>query len=283
MSPDKVKKDPTMTIVISAENANQRYWSDIWSYRELFIILAWRDVAVRYKQTVLGVAWAVIRPLITMIIFTAIFGRLAQLPSEGSAPYELMVLAGMLPWFLFASILSDCSSSLITNGPLIGKVYFPRLIIPASAAIVSVIDFLFTFALFLLVSLWFASLPSSRILFLPIFIVFAVAAALGPALAFAALNVKYRDFRYIVPFVVQFGLYVSPVGFSSSVIPEKWRFIFYLNPVASIIDGFRWCLLSEGDPIYWRGIFLSFGVVIILLWCGLVIFRSTERSFADII
>ncbi len=231
-------------LILEPGRAERNYWSDLWHYRELFAILAWRDVSVRYKQTVIGVAWALIRPFLTMVVFTIVFGKLAKLPSDGSAPYPVMVFAGMLPWFLFSSILSEASASLIGNANLISKVYFPRLVIPAASAMTALVDFGINLAMLAVIMLWYGFLPSWRIVLLPAFVVLGVLASLGPALWITALNVKYRDFRYIIPFIVQFGLYVSPVGFSSSVIPDHWRFWYSLNPVVGVIDGFRWCLLG---------------------------------------
>jgi len=270
-------------LVLEPGRADAQYWRDLWHYRELFAILAWRDIAVRYKQTVIGVAWAVIRPLLTMIVFTVIFGRVAQLPSDGEAPYAVMVFAGMLPWFLFSTILSESSNSLVSNSALVGKVYFPRLVIPSAAACVSLVDFAISFVLMLLLMLWFWFLPDWRILLLPLFVVLAVAASLGPALLLSALNVKYRDFRYIIPFIVQFGLYASPVGFSSANVPEDWRLLYGLNPMVGVIDGFRWCLLGGEATIHLPSFALSLGVIVFFLWYGVRVFRRTEKTFADLI
>ena len=270
-------------LVLEAGRAERNYWSDLWHYRELFAILAWRDVAVRYKQTVIGVAWAVVRPLLTMIIFTVVFGKLAKLPSDGDVPYPILVFAGMLPWFLFSSILSEASNSLVGNANLISKVYFPRLIIPASAGVVALIDFMVNLVILFGLMAWYGFVPNWQIVFLPAFIALAVLASLGPALYITALNVKYRDFRFIIPFLVQFGLYVSPVGFSSAVIPEQWRFWYSLNPVVGVIDGFRWCLLGGESRLYMPGFLASLGVVAFMLWYGVRYFRRTERTFADIV
>lgn len=270
-------------LILEAGRAERNYWTDLWHYRELFAILAWRDVSVRYKQTVIGVLWALIRPFLTMVVFTIVFGRLAKLPSDGAAPYPVMVFAGMLPWFLFSSILSDASGSLIGNANLISKVYFPRLVIPAASAMVALVDFLINLAMLALVMGWYGFLPSWRVILLPAFILLAVLASLGPALWITALNVKYRDFRYVIPFIVQFGLYVSPVGFSSSVIPDAWRFWYSLNPVVGVIDGFRWCLLGGDSPFYLPGFLASLGVVVACLWFGIRYFRATERTFADMV
>jgi lipopolysaccharide transport system permease protein len=269
--------------ILEPGRAERNYWRDLWHYRELFAILAWRDVAVRYKQTVIGVAWAVIRPFLTMIVFTVIFGRVADLPSEGAVPYAVMVFAGLLPWFLFSSILGEASNSLVSNANLISKVYFPRLIVPAAACAVALVDFAINLVMLFVVMAWFGFAPNWHIVFLPAFIVLAVLASLGPALFITALNVKYRDFRFLIPFIVQFGLYVSPVGFSSTVVPEEWRFWYSLNPVVGVIDGFRWCLLGGESQLYWPGFLASLGMVIFFLWFGVRYFRGTERTFADLV
>ena len=270
-------------IVLEAGRAERHYWRDLWHYRELFAILAWRDVAVRYKQTVIGVTWAVLRPLLTMVVFTIVFGRLAGLPSDGATPYALLVFAGMLPWFLFASILSEASSSLVGNANLISKVYFPRLIIPASAAVVALVDFGANLVILAAIMAWYGVIPGWQIALLPVFVALAVLASLGPALLVTALNVKYRDFRYVIPFIVQFGLYISPVGFSSAVVPDGWRFWYSLNPVVGVIDGFRWCLLGGESRLYLPGFGLSLLVMATFLWAGITYFRRMERSFADLV
>ena len=273
--------------ILEPGRAERNYWRDLFRYRELFYILAWRDIAVRYKQTVIGVAWALIRPFLTMVIFTVIFGRVAKLPSEGNAPYALLVLAGMLPWTLFSTALGEASNSLVANANLISKVYFPRLIVPTAAVITAFVDFLISLALMAGVMLYYQFLPDWRILLLPLAMALALAASLGPGLYITALNVKYRDFRYIIPFIVQFGLYVSPVGFSSEVIAERWgeswRLLWSLNPVVGVIDLFRWCLLSGESQLYWPGLAVSTTVIALLLWLGVRKFRQMERSFADIV
>jgi lipopolysaccharide transport system permease protein len=270
-------------IVIEPGRHERNYWRDLWRYRELFRVLAWRDLAVRYKQTVIGAAWAVIRPFITMVVFTVIFGRIAKLPSDGTAPYPLMVFAGMLPWTFFSSGLSEASNSLIGNANLISKVYFPRLIVPTATVVVAFVDFLIAFSMLIVLMAWYQYAPSWRMLVLPAFIVLAFLASMGPALWITALNVKYRDFRYIVPFIVQFGLYVSPVGFSSSVIPEKWRLLYSLNPIVGVIDGFRWCILSGQSAVYLPGLAMSAFIAAFFLWFGIHRFRKMENSFADLI
>jgi lipopolysaccharide transport system permease protein len=273
---------PQFELVLEAGRAEKHYWADLWRYRELFQVLAWRDVSVRYKQTVIGVAWAVIRPFLTMLVFTVIFGTVAKLPSEGEAPYALMVFAGMLPWTFFSTALSDASNSLVNNSNLISKVYFPRLIVPAATVVVALVDFCISFSILAVMMLWYMYIPPIQVILLPVFIALAFLASLGPSLWITSLNVKYRDFRYIIPFIVQFGLYISPVGFSSSVIAEKWRFLYSLNPVVGIIDGFRWCILGQ-SPIYWPGFAASIGVTAFFLWYGIRQFRKMEKSFADLI
>lgn len=269
-------------LVIEAGRAEQRYWQDLWRYRELFYFLAWRDILVRYKQTAVGIIWALIRPLLTMLVFTVVFGKLAKLPSEG-APYPILVFAAMLPWQFFANSLSESSNSLIANANLISKVYFPRLIVPTSAVIVSFVDFLVSGMILLALMAWYNFVPDWRILTLPLFILIAFAAAIGAGLWLAALNVEYRDFRYIVPFIVQFGLYISPVGFTSKIVPEQWRLLYSLNPMVGVIDGFRWAILGGESNIYLPGFVLSVGIVALLLISGIWYFRRMERTFADTI
>jgi lipopolysaccharide transport system permease protein len=269
-------------LVIEAGRTERQYWRDLWRYRELFYFLSWRDILVRYKQTAIGIAWALIRPFLTMVVFTVVFGNIAKLPSEG-VPYPILVFAAMLPWQFFANSLSESSNSLITNANLISKVYFPRLIVPTSAVIVSFVDFMISGMILLGLMAWYNFVPSWRILTLPLFILIAFAAAMGAGLWLASLNVQYRDFRYIVPFIVQFGLYVSPVGFSSSVVPEKWRLLYSLNPMVGVIDGFRWAILGGESRLYLPGFALSVGLVILLLIGGISYFRKMERTFADVI
>ena len=270
-------------IIIEAGRRERHYWLDLWRYRELFRVLAWRDLSVRYKQTVIGVLWALIRPVLTVLVFTIIFGRIAQLPTDGTAPYPLMVFAGMLPWTFFSSGLSDASNSVINSANLITKVYFPRLIVPTATVVVALVDFLISFCMLLLLMVWYRFMPDWRILVLPAFVLLAFCASVGPALWITALNVKYRDFRYIIPFIVQFGLYVSPVGFSSSVVPEQWRLLYSLNPMVGVIDGFRWCILGGQSELYVPGLAISIGVTAFFLWFGIHQFRKMEKSFADLI
>ncbi len=270
-------------LIIEPGRAEKNYWTDLWRYRELFLILAWRDIAVRYKQTIIGVAWAVLRPLLTMVVFTSIFSTLAKLPSDGTAPYALLVFAGMLPWSLFATALGDASNSLINNANLISKVYFPRIIVPAAAVISAFVDFLISFAILLVLLVLYRFAPGWQILLLPLFVLMAVLASLGPSLWITSLNVKYRDFRYVIPFLVQFGLYISPVGFSSQVVPQGWRLLYSLNPMVGVIDGFRWCILGGESPLYWLGFSLSLVIMAGFLYLGITSFRRMEKSFADLI
>lgn len=274
-------------IVIEAGKTEKQYWRDLWRYRELFYVLSWRDIAVRYKQTVIGVAWAVIQPLLSMVVMTVIFGKVAGLPSEGNAPYAIMVFAAMLPWMFFSTSLSAASQSLVGNANLISKIYFPRMIVPASAVITSFVDFLVAFGMLLVLMLIYQFPPGWAMLTLPAFIVVAFLTAMGPGLLITALNVKYRDFRYVIPFIVQFGMYVSPVAYSSSLIRDKFgetAFLLYsLNPMVGVIDGFRWAILGGESAIYWPGFAVSLALVAILLWLGIWYFRRTERTFADVI
>jgi len=270
-------------LIIEPGGTEKNYWGDLWRYRELFFILAWRDISVRYKQTIIGVAWALLRPFLTMVVFTVIFGRLAKLPSDGNVPYALMVFAGMLPWSLFSTALSEASNSLIGNANLISKVYFPRLIVPTASIVTAFVDFLISFIILLGLMIYYQYRPEWQILLLPLFILLAALASLGPGLWITALNVKYRDFRYVIPFIVQLGLYISPVGFSSKIVPDQWRLLYSLNPVVGMIDGFRWCILGGDSTIYWPGFLLSLVIVIFFLWLGISQFRKTEKTFADLI
>ncbi len=270
-------------IVLEAGRAERNYWRDLWRYRELFQVLAGRDVAVRYKQTVIGIVWAVMRPFLTMLIFTIIFSRIAKLPSEGDAPYALMVLAGLLPWTFFSTALGDASLSLVTNSNLISKVYFPRLIIPTATIVVSFVDLLISFIILVAMMIWYSFVPNLNILALPLFVVLAFLTSLGPGLWITALNVKYRDFRYIIPFLLQFGLYVSPVGFSSTAVPERWRLLYSLNPMVGVIDGFRWCILGGNSRNYWPSLASTLVITVFFLWLGIRQFRKMEKTFADLI
>lgn len=269
-------------ILIEPNRPVLHYWRDVWRYRELFWFLTWRDILVRYKQTSVGVAWSVIRPFVTMVVFSAVFGMLAKLPSQG-VPYPMLVFAAMLPWNFFANALSESSGSLIGNANLLTKVYFPRIIVPCSSIIVSLIDFVISLAIMAVMMLWYGYLPDWRVVTLPLFLLLAFLPVAGAGLWFSALNVKFRDFRYVVPFLLQFGLYVSPVGFASSIVPEKWRLLYALNPMVGVIDGFRWALLHGAVVPYWPGILLSTVLSLLLLVSGLWLFRKTERVLADVI
>ncbi|MEL6495019.1 MAG: ABC transporter permease [Cyanobacteria bacterium J06623_7] len=269
-------------LIIEAGQRDRQYWRDIWRYRELFYFLAWRDILVRYKQTAIGIIWALIRPFLTMVVFTIIFGKIAKLPA-GNAPYPILVFAAMLPWQFFANSLTECSNSLIRNSNLISKIYFPRLIVPSSAIVVSLVDFLISGIILLGLMAWYDFVPSWRIITLPLWTAIAFAAALGVGLWLATLNVQYRDFHHLVPFLVQFGLYISPVGFSSSLVPQQWRLLYSLNPMVGAIDGFRWAIIGGDSAIYVPGFILSVSLVILLLLSGIWFFRRMERTFADVI
>jgi lipopolysaccharide transport system permease protein len=269
-------------LIIEAGSIESQYWKDLWRYRELFYFLAWRDILVRYKQTAIGITWALIKPFLTMIVFTVVFGNIAKLPSQG-VPYPILVFAGMLPWQFFANALGECSNSLIGNANLISKVYFPRLIVPTSAVIVSFVDFLISGIILLGLMAWYKFVPDWRILTLPFFILIASAASMGAGLWLAALTVQYRDFRFVVPFIIQFGLYISPVGFSSNIVPEQWRLLYSINPMVGVIDGFRWAILGGKANIYMPNFLLSIGLVFLLIWSGIWYFRKMERTFADVI
>jgi lipopolysaccharide transport system permease protein len=281
-----------MDLILEPGLAEKNYWRDLWRYRELFVILAWRDVSVRYKQTVIGIAWAVIRPLLTTIVFTLVFSKIAKLPAPASVPYALLVMAGNLPWQFFSTALGESSNSLLTNSNLISKVYFPRLIVPASSVITSFVDFLITLALMAGLMLWYCFMPDLRILALPVFIAMAFAAAFGIGILLCALNVAYRDFRYIVPFIVQFGFFLSPVGYSTSRVPEIWQFhgcdiparlLYSLNPMVGVIDGFRWCLLRGESPLDPTALIASIFLIFAFGTVGIWYFRRMERTFADVI
>jgi lipopolysaccharide transport system permease protein len=268
-------------VVIRADWIEQQYFKDLWNYRELFILLAWRDILIRYKQTVIGVLWAVVRPLLTMLIFTVVFGRIAKMPSSG-APYTLTVFAGMIPWQFFSTAVTESSSSLIGNANLISKVYFPRLLVPGSTIVVSLLDLLISFALLGVLMAFERFHPPVQIVALPLFVTLAALTALGCGLWLSALNVRYRDFRYVVPFILQIGIYVSPVGFSTEAVPEKWRYLYSLNPLVGIIEGFRWSIIGS-TPIDSGSIAVSILFVAAVLPSGFWYFRRTEKTFADVI
>ena len=270
-------------LIIEPGRTEKNYWADLWRFRELFYFLAWRDILVRYKQTVVGVAWGVLRPFLTMVIFTVIFSRVAKLPTVGTVPYAILVMGGMLPWQFISGCFSSSSESMLGNANLISKIYFPRLIIPSSSVVTSFVDFLITLVLMAGMMAWYRFAPDWRLVVLPLFIVLSFACALGVGLWLSALMVEYRDVRHIVPFIVQIGMYVSPVGFSSSVIPQKWRLLYSMNPLVGIIDGFRWSLMRGQMPLRWEPLALSVVVTLILFSSGIWYFRRTERTFADVI
>jgi lipopolysaccharide transport system permease protein len=274
--------DARELLVLEAGRPDAHYWRDLWRYRELFCFLAWRDVSVRYKQATIGIAWAVLRPLLTMAVFTVVFSKFARLPDDG-VPYPLLVMTGMLPWFLFSSAWSESGTSLVANSNLLTKVYFPRLIVPFSAAGVALVDFMVSMVLLAGLLLWFGVAPGWRLLALPLLTVLAIAPALGLGLWFSALNVKYRDFQYAVPFLLQLGLYASPVGFSTSVVPEQWRPLYTVNPMVGVIEGFRWAVLPTDAPFPADALAMTLAVSAVLIVTGVRYFRRTERSFADVV
>lgn len=274
--------DDQYDLIIEPGRGIRHYWRDLWQYRELFYFLAWRDLLVRYKQTAIGIAWSVLRPFLTMVVFTVVFSTLARLPSEG-IPYPVLVYAALLPWQFFANTLSDSSNSLIDNQNLLTKVYFPRIIVPASSVIVALVDFFISLIILAGLMLWYGFMPDWRIVFLPLFLLQSLLFAFGAGLWISALNVQYRDFRYVVPFLVQFGLYVSPVGFSSSIVPEQWRLLYSLNPMVGVIEGFRWAIAGKESLIYWPGYLLSLLLISGILISGFWWFRRMERSFADVV
>lgn len=282
-----VKTHKQFDLWIEAGHAEKHYWRDLWRYRELLLILAWRDVAVRYKQTVAGAAWALFQPFLSMIIMTFVFGRMAGLPSLGDAPYSIMVFAALLPWQFFANALSNAGQSIVSNSSMISKVYFPRVIVPASSILVSLVDFLISFLILGGLMVWFQFWPTWRFLTLPVFAAVGIIAAMGPGLLITALTVRYRDFRFLVPFIVQFGMFVSPVAYSSQVVREKLGetgFLLYsLNPLVGVIEGFRWAILGGDAQIHQLGTALSLGVAAGLFAAGVAYFRKTERSFADVV
>lgn len=275
-----MKENSKDYIVIEAGKSEKNYFRDLWRYRELFYFLSWRDILVRYKQTVIGVAWSIIRPILTMVVFTIIFGKIAKLPSA-DAPYPILVFTALLPWQFFSNALQESSNSLISNANMISKIYFPRIIMPVSSMIVALVDFAISFILLAIIMVFYRFVPSWKIVFMPLFLLLAIIVSTGAGLLISALNVKYRDFRYIVPFIIQFGLYISPVGFSSDTIPGKWRIIYSLNPMVGVIDGFRWSIIGKGVQFYILGFVISIILTLILFIVAIIYFRKTEKTFAD--
>jgi lipopolysaccharide transport system permease protein len=267
---------------IESGKAERHYWADLWRYRELFFILAWRDVAVQYKQAVMGILWAVMRPLLTMLIMVVVFSKIAKLPSEG-IPYPVFVFAAMLPWTFFATAFASAGNSLVGNANLISKVYFPRLIIPAASIMVALVDFLISFSILIALMLCYSIIPSWHMLTLPLFLLLGFFAAFGAGLFISALNVKYRDFKFMIPFVTQLGLYISPVAFSTTLVPEQYQLLYYMNPMVAVVDGFRWAVSGGQTALNMTEIVMS--VIIVTVFCilGTIYFRKTEKTFADVI
>ena len=272
-----------LVTVISPRRNFTRFWRELWDYRELFLFLSWRDILARYKQTIVGGAWCIIRPFLTMVVFSIIFGQLAKFPTEGNVPYPILVYTAMLPWQFFATSFANSGNSLILNAHIISKVYFPRVLVPASSVFVCLVDFSISVVVFVGLMIWYGFMPNWKVIFVPLFLLLVVVFSLGLGLLLGALNVKYRDFKNIIPFMVQLGLYISPVGFSSSIIPEKWRLLYSLNPMVGVIDGFRWATLGDNVTFAWQGILLSCIVSILFLAGGLWYFMKTEKFFADVI
>jgi homopolymeric O-antigen transport system permease protein len=274
-------------LVIEPGKSALHYWADLWRYRELLLVFTWRDLAVRYKQTAIGVAWALLQPLAQTVVMVLIFGKLAKMPTQGNAPYALLVFAAILPWQFFASAVSASSMSVVGNAHLVAKVYFPRILLPVSALFTSLADLMITFAILVALMIWYGYSPTWRMLAVPFLVLMAMLAAFGPGVLITALNVEYRDFRFVVPFMVQFGLYVSPVGFSAEVVRSTFGdtlyFLYALNPMVGVIEGFRWAILGGESPLDWPSLAISLGVSGALCWIGIRYFRSMERRFADVI
>lgn len=270
-----------VSTLIQPRKISKDYLKELWHYRELFYFLSWRDILVKYKQTVVGIAWSIIKPVLTMVVFTIVFGKLAKLPS-GDVPYPILVFTALLPWQFFANALSLGGMSVVDNAGLVAKVYFPRVIMPSVSIVVSLVDFIIAMIIMAVLMVWYKYMPSANVVFIPFFTLIAAMFALGLGFWVSALNVKYRDFRYIVPFIVQFGMYISPVGFSSDIIPDKWKLIYFLNPIAGVIEGFRWAVLGNSN-IYFPGLVMSAFFVLAVFFSGFVFFRKSENTFADVI
>lgn len=270
-------------LVLEPGRADRQYWRDLWAFRGLLAQLARRDVAVHYKQTVIGAAWAVVRPLVTVVILTVVFSRVAKLTADGDVWYPLFVLAAMLPWQFFAAILGESANSLVNNANLVSKVYFPRLLVPLSAVGVPLVDAAVLLPFLGGMMIYAGVAPPWQVVFAPLFLLLAAVAALGLGFGLCALNVKYRDVRYVIPFVLQFGVYVSPIGYATSQVPPEWGLVYHLNPMVFVIDGLRWSVLGVGDPFAGGGWLVSLAVCAVCVFVGVWYFRRTERTFADVI
>ena len=280
----KKPRDPAhQLLVLEPNRIEKQYWKDLWRYRELFAILAWRDVAVRYKQTAFGVGWALIRPFLSMVVFTVIFGKLANLPSDGDAPYAIMVFAAMLPWQFFASALGSVAGSLQSGAGLFSKVYFPRLIAPAASVITCLVDFALSFVILAGLMAWYRYWPTWRLLTLPFWLVVVFAFSMGLGLLIATWTVRYRDLSFLVPFLVQIGQYISPVAYSTTIVPAKWQFLYGLNPMVGVIEGFRWSIIGRSAAVNPLSIVLSLVIVAVLSVVGVLSFRATEKTLVDVI
>ena len=268
--------------IVIEPNSLKGYWRDLFHYREVLYILAYRDIIVRYKQTIFGLLWTVIRPLMSVIAFTIVFGMIAKLPSE-SMPYPVLVISGLLPWYFFSITLGEMSNSIVANQSMVSKIFFPRLLLPLSTLMVGLIDLAVSFVILLCLMVYFGMTFSVTLLAIPLFVLLAAVACTGLGLILASLNVQFRDVRVIIPFLLQIGMYISPVGFSSEIVPEQWRFIFALNPMVGVIDGFRWAVSGGATAIYWTGLWISVGISFTAFIIGLLVFRKTERTFADVV
>lgn len=269
-------------IVIEAGKSERHYWRDLWRYRELFYFLAWRDVLVRYKQTAIGLAWALARPLFTIIVFTLIFGRLARLPSEG-APYAALVLVGMIPWQFFASAVNEASLGLANKENIITKVYFPRIIIPISGVIVNLVELAVGLAMLAVLLAWQQVAVTLNMLFLPLILLLALLLTFGCAVWVSALSVRFRDFRQVVPFALQMGLYISPIAYSAAIVPERWRVWYALNPFTGIIEGLRWSVFANSPTPPVQELAISLGLATLATASGIAYFRSIEKRFAELL
>ncbi|PLX81404.1 MAG: phosphate ABC transporter permease [Desulfuromonas sp.] len=277
------KNGQEFDLYFGPEVGEGQYWRDLLDYRGLVYFLAWRDILVRYKQTIIGIAWSILNPLFFMVVLTMIFGRIGKFPTEGNTPYPLLVFSALLPWQLFSAAVAQAGKSLVENNHMVAKIYFPRILLPCSSIAVCLVDFAISFSLLFIMLVFYQWNPGWYLLALPVFLLFGILAALSIGIWLSAINVRYRDFQFIVPFCLQIGLFISPVGFASSVVPEQWRLLYSLNPMVGVIDGFRWCLMRGEVNIFIPGLVISFLVTAFMLWGGILYFRRTERTFADYI
>lgn len=270
-------------LILEAGRADRQYWWDLWRYRELLLFLAWRDISVHYKQTLIGASWALVRPLVTVLILTLVFSKVAKLEADGGIWYPLFVLGGMLPWQFFSVFLAESANSLVSNANLVSKVYFPRMIVPLSSLGVPLVDLAILLPVLGVLFVIGGVVPPWQVVLAPVFLVLAGLTAFGLGLFLCAWNVRFRDVRYIIPFIMQFGVYVTPIGYSSRLIPDEYQILFHLNPMVFVIDGLRWCLLGVGDPFAGGGWLVSLAVMACGVLLGVRTFRRTEKTFSDVI